>query len=222
MASSHAHTVMQPATRRRTLSVAGAAGIAMLPVFVGTVIVLTWLEWDFLHGTGWTVLHEHQVNYPSALARGNLGLLQSLNFLLLGGLALIFGRGLRTQFIHRWSGAIATIGLVAVGLSGLFSAFVTDLPDEPTSWHGILHGIGFVLLMLGSAVSFLAGGLALRGAPGWRGYWVYSVLNTPLAIGVAFALSPIGQVSFYGLVIVLLAWFAVLGMRLRQIAARTA
>ena len=115
-----------------------------------------------------------------------------------------------------------TIGLVAVGLSGLFSAFVTDLPDEPTSWHCSLHGIGFELLMLGSAVSFLAGGLALRGAPGWRGYWVYSVLNTPLAIGVAVALSPLGHVSFYGLVIVLLAWFAVLGMLLRQIAARTA
>ena len=193
----------------------------MLPVFVGTVIVLTWLEWDFLHGTGWTVLHEHQVNYPSGLARGDLGLLQSLNFLVLGGLALVFGHGLRTRFVHRWSGMIATIGIVAVGLSGLFSAFVTDLPGEPVSWHGTLHGIGFVLLMLGSAVTSLASGLALRGAPGWSRYWVYSLLNTPLAIGVSGALSPLGQVSFYGLVIVMLAWFAVVGMRLRQIAART-
>lgn len=216
MAHVSMHAVLRPVASKRSLRIAGTAGIAMLPVFGVVVVLLTWLEWDFLHGTGWTVLHEHKVNYPSALARGNLGLLQSLNFLMLGVFAVIFGQGLRTQFAHRWSGAIATIGLAAVGLSGLFGAFFTDLPGEPMSWHGELHGIGFLLLMLGSAVTFVASGLALRGAPGWKVYWVYSLLNAPLAIAVSAALSPFGQVSFYGLVTVLLAWFAVLGMRLRQ------
>jgi hypothetical protein len=216
MAHVSMHAGARPIARQRTLRIAGMAGMAMLPVFALVVVMLTWLEWDFLHATGWTVLHEHLVNYPSALARGHLGLLQSLNFLLLGAFAVIFGHGLRTQFAHRWSGAIATIGFAAVGLSGLFGAFFTDLPGEPISWHGMLHGIGFLLLMLGSAVTFVASGLALRGAPGWKGYWVYSVLNAPLAIAVSAALSAFGQVSFYGLVTVLLAWFAVMGMRLRQ------
>ena len=81
-----------------------------------------------------------------------------------------------------------------------------------------LHGIGFVLLMLGSAVTFVAGGLALRSAPRWRGYWVYSLLNLPLAVAVSIGLSPLGQVSFYGLVVVMLAWFGVMGYRLRQLA----
>jgi hypothetical protein len=207
-----AHTV----TREQHLRIAGTAGMAMLPVFAITVIVLTWLDWDFLHSTGWTVLDEHRVNYPSALARGDLGLVQSLNFLTLGVLAVIFGHGLRTQFVHRWSGAVATLGLAAVGLSGVFSAFATDLPSEPVSWHGLLHGVGFLLMLLGCVVSFVAGGLALRGAPGWKGYWVYSLLNTPLAIAVSVALSPLGQVSFYGLVTGLLTWFGVIGMRLRQ------
>jgi hypothetical protein len=216
MAHASLHAATHAFASERKTRRAGTAGMAMLPVFALVVVLLTWLEWDFLHGTGWTVLHEHQVNYPSALARGSLGLLQSLNFLMLGAFAVVFGQGLRTQFAHRWSGAIATIGLAAVGLSGLFSAFFTDLPGEPVSWHGELHGIGFLLLMLGSAVTFVASGLALRGAPGWQGYWVYSLMNAPLAIAVAAALSPVGQVSFYGFVTVLLAWFAVMGMRLRH------
>jgi hypothetical protein len=212
------HAAAHPVTSDRNLRISGTAGMVMLPVFAGVVVVLRWLEWDFLHGTGWTVVHEHQVNYPSALARGNLGPLQSLKFLMLGVFAVIFGQGLRTQFVRRWSGFIATIGLAAVGLAGLFSAFVTDLPGEPISWHGLLHGIGFLLLMLGSAVTFVASGLALRGAPGWKGYWVYSLINAPLAIAVSAALSPFGQVSFYGLLAVLLGWFAVMGVRLRQLA----
>ncbi|MCY7290045.1 MAG: DUF998 domain-containing protein [Cryobacterium sp.] len=212
--------VIHPRSSTGGLRLAGTAGILMYPIFALTVVLLTWLEWDFLHGTGWTVMHENTVNYPSALARGDLGLLQSLNFLLLGVLAVIFGQGLRTQFAHRRSGAVATAAIAAVGLSGVFSAFFTDLPKEPASWHGLLHGIGFLLLMLGSAVTFVASGLALRGSPGWKGYWVYSLVNAPLAIGVASALSSLGQVSFYGLVTVLLTWFAVMGIRLRQVADR--
>lgn len=209
---------IHPHADRTTLRPAGTAGMLMLPVFALTVVVLTWLEWDFLHSTGWTVLHEHQVNYPSALARGDLGLLQSLNFLLVGVFAAAFAQGLRTQFTHRWSGLVATIGLAAMAMAGIFSAFPTDLPGEDATWHGLLHGIGFLLMMLGSAVAFVASGLALRSAPAWRGYWVYSLLNVPLAIAVSAALSPWGQPGFYGLVVVVLGWYGVMGYRLRRIA----
>lgn len=96
---------------------------------------------------------------------------------------------LRTPFVHRWSGAVAVLGFGAVGLAGVLTAFSTDLPDEAMTWHGLAHGIGLLLLLLGTAVTFIASGLALRGAPGWKGYWVYSLLNYPLAIAVAVALS---------------------------------
>ena len=138
----------------------------MLPLFAGVVVVLTWAEWDFLHDLGWTVVHEHGVNYPSSLARGDLGAVQALNFAALGVLAFLFARGLRTQFVRRRAGILATGGFGAVALGGLLSAFPTDLPGEPTSWHGLLHGADFVLLMLGNLVAFVSAGLALRGAPG--------------------------------------------------------
>ena len=201
-----------------SLRLAGLAGIVLYPVFALTVVLLTWLEWDFMYGTGWTVMHEHKVNYPSTLALGNFGFVQSMNFLLLGLLAAVLGLGLRTQFTHRWSGWVATAGIAAVGLSGLFSAFVTDLPGEPVSWHGLVHGIGFLLLMLGSVITSVGSGLALRGASGWRGYWVYSLATTPLAVAISAVTSSRGQVSFYALITVLLTWYMVMGLRLRQLA----
>jgi hypothetical protein len=174
-------------------------------------------EWDFLRSVGWTVLDAHDVNYPSGLARGDLGVLQSLNFLVvLSVLCFLFARGLRTQFIHGWSGTVATVALGAVVLSGVMSAFPTDLPGETASWHGDLHGLGFVLLILGNLVAFVAAGLALRGAPGWKGFWLYSLLNAP-AVVLAFV-APLGQVALYLTVTLMLCWYAVPGARMYRLA----
>src|SRR5687767_1023527 len=95
------HRPSQPHATWQLLRTGGGAGMLMLPLFAITVVVLTWAEWDFLHDLGWTVLHPHGVNYPSSLARGDFGLVQSLNFVVLGVLAFLFARGLRTQFVHR-------------------------------------------------------------------------------------------------------------------------
>ena len=205
---------------RGLLRVGGLAGMLMYPVFTVTVVVLTWAEWDFLHGIGWTVLDAHDVNYPSSLARGDFGVVQSINFLVvLSVLCLLFSRALRTQFLHRRSGTVAVGALAAVVLSGVLSAFPTDLPGEATSWHGTLHGLGFVVLMVGNLVAFVAAGLALRGAPTWAGFWVYSVLNTPAAALVIFL--PLGQPAFYAAVTVMLLWYAVLGARMYRLAGRS-
>jgi hypothetical protein len=217
-----APAVAHSPARQRLLRIGGLAGMLMYPVFTVTVVLLTWAEWDFVHGLGWTVLHPHDVNYPSSLARGGLGLLQSLNFLaVLGVLGLLFARGLRTQFVHRWSGAVGTVALAAVVLSGLLSAFPTDLPGETASWHGFLHGLGFAFLMVGNLVAFLAAGLALRGAPGWERFWVYSLLNAPAAVLALIVLAPLDQVAFYAAVTVMLSWYAVLGARMYRLAGRS-
>jgi hypothetical protein len=208
-----------PHATRQLLRVGGVAGMLMLPLFAAVVVVLTWAEWDFLHGLGWMVLHAHEVNYPSSLARGELGLVQSLNFAVFGLLAFLFARGLRTQFVHRRAGVVASVGLGAVAVAGVLSAFPTDLPGEPASWHGFLHGVGFVLLMVGNLVTFVAAGLALRGAPGWGRLWVYSLLNAPAAVALTVVLTPLDQVAFYVLVVVMLAYYAVLGLRMYRLAA---
>ena len=88
----------------------------------------------------------------------------------------------------------------------------------PTRSHASrLHGIGFVLLMLGNLVAFVAAGLALRDAPAWERLWAYSVANAPAAILVAVALLPLDQVAFYAAIVVMLSYYAVLGLRMRRL-----
>jgi hypothetical protein len=213
MASVNDRRVAPSALRR-----GGLAGMLMYPVFALTVVVLTWLEWDFLYGLGWTVRDSGGVNYPSGLARGDYGIVQSLNFAVLGALGLVFLLGLRTEFVHARWGMVASIALGAFALAGLLNAMPTDLPAEPPSWHGILHGIGFVLTMLGTLIGFVAAGLALRGAPRWRGYATYSIVTALLAVLAGFALTPLGQYAFYVLLSIMLVWFGVMGFRMRQLA----
>jgi hypothetical protein len=205
---------------RPLLRTGGLAGMLMLPLFALTVVVLTWAEWDFLHALGWTVMHEHGVNYPSSLARGDPGVLQSLNFAALGLLTVLFARGLRTQFGRGRPGAVASVAFGTAALGGLLSAFPTDLPTESASWHGRLHSTGFGLLLLGNLVAFVAAGLALRDRRGWERLWAYSVANAPAAILVAVALLPFDQVAFYAAIVVMLAYDGVLGLRMRRLAAR--
>ena len=154
----------------------------LYPIFAGVVVLLTWLQWNFLHRLGWTVLDGGRVAYPSALARGSLGLLQTVNVVVVGMLAAWLGRGLQAHFCHRWSAGVARASFVVVALSGVLLAFPTDLPGEGFSWHGAIHGVGFVLLLLGCVTATLASGLALRGAQGWRGYGVYSLLTAVVAV----------------------------------------
>lgn len=205
---------------RPLLRTGGVAGLLMLPLFAATVVVLTWAERDFLRDLGWTVLHAHDVNYPSGLARGDLGAVQSVNFAVLGLLTFLFARGLRTQFVHRRPGILARIGFGTAALGGLLSAFPTDLPGEPASWHGLLHGLGFVLLMGGNLVSSVAAGLALRDAQGWGRLWLYSVASAVAAVLLSIVLAPLDQVAFYATVVVMLAYYGVLGLRMYRLAAQ--
>lgn len=218
MVSTTAHGSSSSAASRAR---SGAAGILLFPVFLSVVVLLTWLRWDFLHSLGWTVLHDGRVAYPSVLARSDLGLLQTANFVLVGVLAAWFGRGLRKHFRHRWSAGAARASLAGVALSGALLAFPIDFPGEVISWHGAVHGVGFLLLLLGCATAALSSALALRGAPGWRGYQVYSLLTAAVAVLTVLTgimLPRLGQIPFYLTITVLLGWFGVMGARLHQLA----
>lgn len=68
------HPPAHPHGTRQLQRTGGVAGLVMLPLFAIVVVVLTWAEWDFLHGLGWTVLHAHDVNYPAAWPVATWGL----------------------------------------------------------------------------------------------------------------------------------------------------
>ncbi|MFG1926965.1 DUF998 domain-containing protein [Cryptosporangium sp. NPDC048952] len=153
----------------------------------------------------------------SLLALGEFGWVQIASFVITGALLVLAGAGLRP----RWGGALIAgfgVGMVVAGV------FVTDAgagfpagapagAPESTSWHGILHELGFVLASLcwtaaaiGFAVHFLrrrqwaAGAatvavllavLALAAWPDTDGIPIRLVIATALQLGSVAALAAI-------------------------------
>jgi Protein of unknown function (DUF998) len=190
------------------------AGLMLGPVWIGVVIVVTWLEWDFLHSLGWGLVDNKEVPYPSATARGDFGYLQMLNFAVTALLVATFAVGFRREFRRKISGLVATAGFALASLGLLLNVCQTDLPGEPSTWHGSAHGIGFAIFLLSIPIAFGASGLALRDNPSWRGWrllgWTPVVL---LAIAFTSVGLP-GDVSFYVFLVVVFGWYTAMGARL--------
>lgn len=192
------------------------AGVLAGPLFLGVVALLTWLEWDFLHGLGWTLLDSGDVPYPSGTALGPYGFVQVANFFVTGVLLLVFVTGLRHRLPDRRSSRVAVVLLAGLGLGFLASAAPVDreFGGAPSTWHGWVHGIAFVLIVLMAVLAPLTTALALRRQPEWRPLGLVS-----LVVGVACAvLVPIASdIAFYAFIVVVFAWVAGLALGLRRL-----
>jgi hypothetical protein len=197
---------MSTVTRRTS----ALAGIAIAPLWLGVTGLLTWLEWDYAHSVGWSPTSENEVPYPSVLLRGDLGLVQSVNFVVTGVLVAVFALGLRREFAHRVSGWVATAGLAIFSLGTVMNAGTTDLGDEPATMSGRVHVIGFGLVLLGALVAYPASGLALRGNPAWR-HWRLLGWWPVLLVAVAFTnLGLPGDLGFCVFVVLIWVWYALM------------
>lgn len=201
-------------------TLAGRAGMAVGPVFVGLALLLTALEWDFLHRAGWTVLGTNDVPYPSYTALGSYGVVQELNFFLSGVLMLLFVQGLAAH-LHGWNGVLARVLLTLAGLAICTSVFRTDPVPGPTSWHGVVHGVSFFAVLFGTVLGMLFGGAALRREPGWR-RWGWSTIAfgcwQVLVFTVGGGLLP-GDAGFYVFLLGLFGWVFLTGRRLVHAAS---
>jgi Protein of unknown function (DUF998) len=132
---------MNPSTRR--LALFGAVGPVL---FVAIAIVMTVLEWDFLHRLGWHLVQDSSVPYPSSTAMGPYGLLQTFNFIQVGLSVMATAVGLWRTVQPRPRVGIGFVFLGAVAM--LLAMFTTDgTTNQPTTWHGLIHGLAFVLLL---------------------------------------------------------------------------
>lgn len=206
----------------RPTRAAALAGIAVPLVFLPTLALVTWLEYDFMTSLGWTFWGaSEEVPYPSALARGPYGWMHVANSVVTGMLALVLVAGLHGQYRRRVSGLAATVLLAMFGIAGLLDAAPTDLPGEQSSAAGTVHFVGFLMTMAGGVFGTLAAGLALRGNPDWRGWWLYSALTGPAMVLVAAGLlGPPNTINFFVFAAVLWGGFGVMGARLHRLATR--
>jgi len=150
----------------RRLAVFAAIGPVLFWIVVG---VVTALEWDFLHSLGWRETGPSPLPYPSITSLGPFGWLQILNFGQ-GGLATIaLAIGLWMSVTPR--PRVGIVFLFLGGVSGLTSMFKTDpTSGMPMTWHGWLHVLGFVLLVISFVGSTVAFAIGMRQSERWR--WV--------------------------------------------------
>jgi hypothetical protein len=192
-------------------------------LWTAIVLVLTVLEYDTLTGFGWTPGGSYGVNYPSSLALGHFGWAQMANFALLGlsliGLAIALYRSVRP-------GRPAKVAPVLMGIAGfgfLLSVFPTDTgpPNAAATWHGEIHGIGFIVALLPLMLSMFFFALSARGDSRWNGYgWIGPVVGV-IALLAFFGLAAImpaslDQIPFYITLVALFAGISLIGFRLRS------
>ena len=199
---------------------AGLAGLVIAPLWIGITALVSWLEWDFLGSIGWSATSSNEVPYPSAILRGDIGFLQSLNFVVTGVLVAVFALGLRQEFRHRVSGWFATAAFALFSVGVIMNASPTDLPGESSTLPGNIHNFGFLGVLLGVLVAYPASGMALRGNDAWRrwrllGWWPV------LLVAIAFTnLGLPGDLGFIVFVALIWAWFSLMGGHLIAVARK--
>jgi len=147
-----------------------------------------------------------------------------------GILLVVFASGLRTAVREGKLAWVSTGLLWLFALGPLLATFTLDPGSgPPTTWHGALHVIGFLLITLALIPTFFVFGWLFRRDPRWRGFEWYSVATGIVVVAVVFAPPtsssnqyPIwtGPASMLQLVIECI-WLEVIAIRLWQLTRRS-
>lgn len=203
------------------VSIRGAAlaGVVGAAVFAVVVVFLTLAQYGFMLGLGWKPLGFSDVPWPSGLALGPLGWLQALNFAFFGLTLIVFALGLHRGVAP--SGRLSWAGpalLVVAGVALVLAAFETDpYPMKGLqTWHGAIHFLAFVLLVLSFLPSLFFWWRRLGRDPRWRGYALYTLITA--LVYVLLLLASAWQWGFYLFLANVLAWIALMALHLRRTA----
>jgi Protein of unknown function (DUF998) len=186
------------------------------PFFLISVGLNTWASIDYLRGLGWEFVGGGQVPWPSSLARGPYGWAQITTFLITSLLIVIIAVAVRDQLPQKRTSGVAVVLLALLGVALILAAFRVDTPmlsgGSPATWHGWVHGIAFLLIIVMGVLAPLTMALAVRGDPGWRPTALVSVAASALV--VVFQILPWGNASFLLAIVTVFAWIAAVAVRL--------
>ena len=183
-------------------------------LFTLLVITLTAVQYSFMIGIGWRPFADPASAWPSGLALGPYGWIQSLNFAVSGLSLILFSLGLQLGINGGSKAGPALLTLSGVGMALL--AFETDpiIRTGPRTLHGWVHDLSFVLLIVSLVPSFFFLWRRMERNPMWRGYGRYTLVTGLLAIPLFSLPGP----TYYLSLILVLIWFEVLGIRLWAIS----
>lgn len=181
----------------------------------GVIIVLTFVEYDFLRTLRWHPLYATTIDWPSGLSLGPYGWVMISAFILSGLLLAGFALGLYKELAADAGAKRATVLLFSAALAMLLLGFKTDptYRTTPHTIHGLLHDGAFVLLGLTLLPAMFLLAHIFRRNPRWRDHARYTLI-TVLVIAPAFALKGI---AFYVFLAGVLAWFEITAIRLWQV-----
>ena len=182
------------------------AGVTAPLVFLGGLALL-----DALAGR--VEVSDHEL--------GSRAWLMHAVFLVAGLLVLAFAVALGRQLAGRRSAGVTRFFVGLFGVGALLGTFTPD-PDEPHTWHGLVHFAGFLLVTLALLPAMAAFALAVRGNQQWRGFGWASAAAAVGTVAVVFAPATstgndyalwTGPASMLELVLVF-GWIEVVALRL--------
>jgi hypothetical protein len=126
----------------------------------------------------------------------------------------IFASGLRLSLPRTQLTLISTVILSLSGLALAGLAFTTDptIRSTPTTWHGRLHDLSFVLLGLTLMPAMILLGFAFRKEEYWKTLSAY----TWVTAAFAFPAFWIKGAAFYIFILAVLAWNEIVAIRLHS------
>ena len=183
-------------------------------LFAVMLAALTIVEYDFLLSLGWHPIDDPTFDWPSGLALGKFGWVMTATFIISGLIMTLFGYRL---FLDLKPTRASRIGATLMALAGLCLAalaFTTDptIRDYPSTWHGRLHDLSFVLLGLTLFPAMIVLGFAFRTDERWRNLALYTWGTLALA-GPAFFIK---GAAFYVFLFAILLWNEIAVIRLNK------
>jgi hypothetical protein len=194
------------------------AGLVGPPVFAALTVLVTALEWDFLHELGWSAAPFDQPDtaWPSSAALGDYGFLQVLAFLLLGVSVLALAVGVfRLLDMRRRIGPSL---LVLLGAGFAASAIRTDYETAtgagPDTWNGVAHAAALTVAFPAALAAMVALAVHFRRDARWRRLSTPSLVAALVALASLVAsLAGAGSVFFAAFLAVVLFWLVLVSVR---------
>jgi Protein of unknown function (DUF998) len=200
-------------TRRLALG-----GLIGPPVFAVVVVIVTAIEWDFLHRIGWSagLFDNPDPPWPSSTALGDYGFLQILNFVQLGASVLALAVALRRLLDVRRR--IGPNLLFVLGVAFVASAIRADYGmvggGGPDTWNGTVHAAAFTVLVPASFLSMLVLAAQFRRDERWRSLSAYSLVAGVVALAsIVASLAGGGNLFFYIFLAAVLGWLGLVAAR---------
>jgi hypothetical protein len=208
--------VVSPTWRISVVRGAAIAGMVGPALFALLVVTFTAVQYSFMIGIGWHPIADPASAWPSGLALGPYGWVQSLNFAISGLSLILFALGL--QLGMDAGSRMGPILLLLSGVGMMLLAFKTDpiIRTGPRTLHGWVHDLSFVLVIASLVPSFFFLWRRMERNPLWKGYARYTLITGLLAISLFLLPGP----AYYLSLILILIWIEVLGIRLWAISRR--